>query len=160
MQAHSVDSGDRADTDLRMLWVGVGYGQDTSRQLIETAIRSVCLAHNLAERAIAGLATLDSKTQDSQLIDLCHDRQWQLRGFPASDLGAVAVSSPSAIVAQLIGTPSISEAAAILAATDCRATGENLRGFLRVSKQIFRQDGHRAVTVAIAQSIVLLKESF
>lgn len=160
MQAHPADGGDRADTDLRVLWVGVGYGQDASRQLIETSIQSVCRVYGLAEEAIAGLATLDSKAQDSQLIDLCHDRQWQLCGFPAGNLGAVAVPSPSAIVAQLIGTPSISEAAAILAASGCRATGENLCGCLRVPKQIFRQDGHGAVTVAIAQSIVLLKESF
>ena len=163
MPTYPVDSSDRANTDLSLLidgywlWVGVGYGRDTSRQLIEAAVQSVCRAHNLAEETIAGLATLDSKALDKQLINLCNDRQWQLCGFSVSDLRAVTVPTPSAIVAQSIGTPSVSEAAAILAASHAAAshtaTSEHLPS-LRVPKQIFCQDGQSgAVTIAIAQSL-------
>jgi len=144
-----------ANPDRRVLWVGLGYERDTSRQLIETAIQAVCHAHHLAEEAIAGIATLDSKASDKRLIGLCHDRHWELRSFSPQDLRAVAVPNPSAIVEQLARTPSVSEAAAILAAVATRheVMGENLP-FLYIPKQVFRQDGQLgAVTVAIARSL-------
>jgi cobalt-precorrin 5A hydrolase / precorrin-3B C17-methyltransferase len=155
MQANYGRTGATANS--RVLWVGVGYKRDTSRQLIETAIRAVCRAYDLAEEAIAGVATLDAKACDGKLIDLCCDRQWQLCGFSANDLRAVTVPCPSAIVEQSVGTPSVSEAAAILAASrevrDEAFPDFQLNSLLRVPKQIFRQAGQLgAVTVAIAQA--------
>ncbi|MGJ3250956.1 MAG: precorrin-3B C(17)-methyltransferase [Elainellaceae cyanobacterium] len=129
----------------RVLWVGVGCERGTSRTVIETAVRDACASHQLAADAIAGIATLDLKADEQAILDLCRDRQWALRCFSADDLQAIPVPTPSAIVNQEVGTPSVAEASAILAAQ----TPESLI----VPKCIVRLDGQPgAATVAIAQA--------
>lgn len=130
----------------RVLWVGVGCERGTSRELIETAIEQVCQKNQLAESAIAGIATIDIKADEVGLVELCRDRNWPLRTFPAEVLRSVTVPNPSAVVDQEVGTPSVAEAAAIVAAQGST---------LLVPKGIFRspiQNLKGAVTVAIAQS--------
>lgn len=128
----------------RVLWVGIGCERGSSRHLIETAITGVCQAHHLALGAIAGIATVELKADEVGLVELCRDRHWPLRCFPAATLATVAVPTPSPVVAAEVGTPSVAEAAALSA-----ANGEHLR----VTKQIVRlPDEPGAVTVAIAES--------
>lgn len=146
----------------RVLWVGIGCERGTSRELIETAIQQVCQQHHLAEDAIAGLATIDIKADEVGLVELCGDRHWPLRTFPAEVLRSVKVPNPSAIVDKEVGTPSVAEAAAIVGAGFMPALSDGVghpqvgqpQGVpLRVAKQIFKLEGQPgAVTVAIAQS--------
>ncbi len=134
----------------RVLWVGIGCERGTSRELIETAIEQVALRNHLAEGAIAGIATIDIKADEVGLVQLCRDRNWPLRTFPADVLCAVNVPNPSAVVDKEVGTPSVAEAAALVA-----ANGMGARHVvpLQVAKQIFKLEGQPgAVTVAIAQS--------
>jgi cobalt-precorrin 5A hydrolase/precorrin-3B C17-methyltransferase len=134
----------------RVLWVGIGCERGTSRELMETAIQEVCQQHHLAEGAIAGIATIDIKADEVGIVELCRDRHWSLRTFPAEILRAVKVPNPSAIVDKEVGTPSVAEAAALAAAH----SHVGAQGFapLRVTKQIIREQNQRgAVTVAIAQ---------
>ncbi len=138
---------------MSLLWVGIGCGRGTSRWAIEGAIRQVCQTYQLAEEAIAGIATLDLKANEIGLLELCRDRQWPLRCFSAEQLRSVPVSTPAAYVGAAVGTPSVAEAAAILA---CQPSGKSqpslIQVKLRVSKQIVRIDeSSRGVTVAIAQ---------
>ncbi len=100
----------------RVLWVGIGCERGTSRQLIERAITEVMQTHALAEGAIAGIATIDLKADEVGLVELCRDRLFPLRTFPAEVLGSVAVPTPSAVVEKAVGTPSVAEAAAVQAA--------------------------------------------
>ncbi|WP_413165255.1 precorrin-3B C(17)-methyltransferase [Capilliphycus salinus ALCB114379] len=136
----------------RVLWVGVGCERNTPKALIERAILEVLQAHQLAEEAVAGIATLDLKADESGLVALCQERNWPLRTFGAEVLGRVTVPTPSEVVRQEVGTPSVAEAAALQAA----GVQE-----LLVSKQIYRfpqlqpSEAERigqAVTVAIAQA--------
>jgi cobalt-precorrin 5A hydrolase/precorrin-3B C17-methyltransferase len=137
----------------RVLWVGIGCERGTSKQLIETAIQQVALKNHLAEGAIAGIATIDIKADEVGLVELCRDRNWPLRTFPAEVLRQVTVPTPSAVVEEEVGTPSVAEAAAMIAAQSQT---------LLVPKQIFNssiqnpkskiQNPKGAVTVAIAQS--------
>ena len=130
----------------RVLWLGIGCERGTSQRLIETAIAQVCQKNHLAEAAIAGVGTLDLKADEVGLVQLCRDRGWPLRCFSAESLRQVDVPTPSEVVAAAVGTPSVAEAAALLAAGQTAAA-------LRVSKQVVRQDGQPgAVTVAIAQA--------
>ena len=130
----------------RVLWVGIGCERGTSKQLIETAIQQVCQKNHLAEDAIAGIATIDIKADEVGLVELCRERNWPLRTFPADILRAVNVPNPSAVVDKEVGTPSVAEAAALMAANSDVAT-------LLVAKQIFKSEGQPgAVTVAIAQA--------
>ena len=126
----------------RVLWVGIGCERGTSRELIETAIDETCKTYHLATEAIAGIASIDLKGDEAGIIEACQRRNLIFKTFTAKELKEINVPTPSEIVEQEVGTPSVAEAAAILA-------GENLR----VSKQIFKSDDlSGAVTVAIAQS--------
>ena len=146
----------------RVLWMGIGCERGTSRELIETAIQQVCQQHHLAEDAIAGIATIDIKADEVGLVQLCRERNWPLRTFPAEVLRSVKVPNPSAIVDKEVATPSVAEAAAIVGAGLVPALSDGVGhpqgghpqgGPLRVAKQIFKLEGQPgAVTVAIAQS--------
>ncbi|MGL5192618.1 MAG: cobalt-precorrin 5A hydrolase [Chroococcales cyanobacterium] len=136
----------------RVLWVGVGCKRGTSRRVVETAIAQVCQSHHFAQGAIAGIATIDIKADEVGLLELCQARQWPLQTFPTEVLKSVTVPTPSRGVAHKIGTPSVAEAAAIVAAQGLNSPGETSNSLL-VSKQIVRLEGEPgAVTVAIAQA--------
>ncbi|MBE9128520.1 MULTISPECIES: precorrin-3B C(17)-methyltransferase [unclassified Coleofasciculus] len=151
----------------RVLWVGIGCERGTSRQLIETAIEQVCRRYHLAQGAIAGIATIDIKADEVGLLELCRDHNLPLRTFASEVLRSVTVPTPSAVVDQEVGTPSVAEAAALCASllpsTPSYQVGviqfpetsqgiDSLTGSpLLVPKQIFKSDNEPgAVTVAIA----------
>lgn len=135
----------------RVLWVGIGCERGTSRELIETAIGQTALRNHFAEGAIAGIATIDIKADEVGLVELCRDRHWPLRTFPAEVLRTVNVPNPSTVVEKEVGTPSVAEAAALVAANG--DTGVQGLASLRVAKEIFKSEGQPgAVSIAIAQS--------
>lgn len=138
----------------RVLWVGIGCERGTSKHLIDTAVESVCLAHHLAVGSIAGIATIDIKADEVGILELCHERNWPLRCFSANQLSQIPVPTPSAVVEAEVGTPSVAEAAAILAAMPANHDALSVSAsLLRVRKQIIRHpDQPGAVTVAIAQA--------
>lgn len=124
----------------KVLWVGIGCERNTGRKLIEMAIDETCKTYHLATEAIAGLASIDLKIDEKGIVEVCQRRNLIFKTFSQEQLSAVDVPTPSAVVEREVGTPSVAEAAAILA-------GDNLL----VSKQIFKSDGQQgAVTVAIA----------
>jgi len=127
-----------------VLWVGLGCERGTSKSLIERATGEALSARNLAPEAVAGMATLDLKGDEAGLLALATTHDWPLRLFPADQLAPVPVPSPSAHVARTVGTHSVAEAAALLAAGD--------DADLLVSKCITRAVAGEqgAVTVAIA----------
>ncbi|AFZ27955.1 cobalamin biosynthesis protein CbiG [Cylindrospermum stagnale PCC 7417] len=152
----------------RLLWVGIGCQRGTSRQLIEKAIEQVFeeyqLVHSaMAKRpleAIAGIATIDSKASEAGLVELCHLYNLPLKTFSAEILSAVWVPNPAKIIEKTVGTPSVAEAAAILAASrliplESSFVGKTIEGLelILVPKQIFRLPGQAGVvTIAVAQS--------
>jgi cobalt-precorrin 5A hydrolase/precorrin-3B C17-methyltransferase len=128
----------------RVFWVGIGCSRGTSCQLLETAIEQVCQHHHLAPQAIAGFATIDLKADEVGLLELCREGDFPLKTFSAELLRQVEVPNPSQVVAQEVGTPSVAEAAALLAI-------ETASPSLLVGKQIIRGETG-SVTVAIAQA--------
>ncbi|MFZ4641118.1 MAG: precorrin-3B C(17)-methyltransferase [Nodosilinea sp.] len=127
----------------RVLWVGVGCERGTPRSVIAAGIDRICQTHGLAPAAIAGVASLDLKADEVGLVELCQERGWPLRCFSAAELRGVAVPNPSDRVEAAVQTPSVAEAAAMLAAG----------GELRLTKQVIRLvDQPGAVTLAIAQA--------
>ena len=92
---------------------------------------------------IAGLATLDRKANEVGLQAYCHQLGVFLKTYPPERLNAVPVRQSSPLVATLVGTASVAEAAAL-----CAAQTKTLL----VPKQKFWLDDERsAVTVAIAR---------
>ena len=145
----------------RVLWVGIGCERGSSKELINQAIRSTFAKYNLAEKAIAGIATIDIKADEIGILEVCHDRDLPLQTFTAQTLKQVIVPTPSTVVNQEVGTPSVAEAAAISAALlfdsqNIKLLAQELSpNPLIVNKQIFKQSQQAgAVTIAITQSEV------
>jgi cobalt-precorrin 5A hydrolase / precorrin-3B C17-methyltransferase len=133
------------------LWVGIGYQRGTSKQVLAAAIAHVCRVYGLAETAIIGVGTIDRKAHEPGLLELGRDRGWQLRFYAAECLNQVQIPHPSPLITDQVGTASVAEAAALLAAGSDRDLATAVQ--LPVSKQVFRLAGQPgSVTVAIASS--------
>jgi cobalt-precorrin 5A hydrolase / precorrin-3B C17-methyltransferase len=140
----------------RVLWLGMGCERGTSLPVLEAAIQQVLQAQHYAEAAVAGVATLDLKADEAALVELCQAKGWPIRLFTPEVLAQVVVPNPSATVAAEVGTPSVAEAAALLAATPPDhppAPDHPVQPQLRLSKQIIRlPDQPGAATIAIAEA--------
>ncbi|MBV6623809.1 MAG: precorrin-3B C(17)-methyltransferase [Rivularia sp. (in: Bacteria)] len=139
----------------RVLWVGIGCERGTSKQVIADAIDKVFLENQLALSAIAGIATIDIKSDEVGLLEFCHESNLPLITFPSETLSTVTVPNPSQVVEKEVGTPSVAEAAAIVAATQQSNTSSQNIASLQIPKQIYRssnQNQKGAVTIAIAQA--------
>ncbi len=137
----------------RVLWVGLGCERGTAKPVIEQAVKQLFQTHDLARGAIAGLATIDLKADETGLLEFCRDANLPLVCFPADQLRTIPVPNPSPVVAAEVGTPSVAEAAALLASQQSAVSGQPVEGTLIVPKQVFRLAGQPgAVTLAVAQA--------
>ena len=130
-----------------VLWLGIGCERDTSLSLIERAVATALHEAGLAKEAVAGLSTIDRKGDEPALLALAKQENWPLRLHQADALSRIDVPTPSSVVEAEMGTASVAEAAALLAAGD--------QGRLRLPKRIERPQGSHergAATVAIAES--------
>lgn len=151
---------EKIDQVQQIFWVGIGCKRGTSWQLIDRAIQQVFQENQLFQSAIAGIATIDTKASEVGLVKLCRLRNLPLKTFSAEILRSVCVPNPATITDHKVGTPSVAEAAAILAAAQLTsltvfsfATIEELRVRFLVPKQIFQLQGQPgAVTLAVAQA--------
>ena len=130
------------------LWLGVGCERNTSLTLVERAIDQALAEAGLAVEAVAGLASADRKADEAALLQVRDSRDWPFRTYSAERLDAIDVPTPSEVVRSELGTASVAEAAALLAA------GDDAR--LRLKKRISKAQAneHGAVTVAIAEAAV------
>ncbi|MDH6060096.1 cobalamin biosynthesis protein [Chrysosporum bergii ANA360D] len=136
------------------LWVGIGCQKGSSQNLIATAIKKILPENQLQENAIAGLATIETKATEVGLIELCRLRSFTLKTFSPDVLSTVIIPNPSNIAQRIVGTSSVAEASAILAAshlTPSLTINQDLRTKLLIPKRIFRLQGESgAVTLAVA----------
>jgi cobalamin biosynthesis protein CbiG len=132
------------------LWMGIGCQRGTAYEWLEQSIAHLCHTHQISFDTIAGIATLDRKAQEPAIQQLCRNsitkRHLSLRTFTAAQLAAVPTGRPSATAQAIVGTASVAEAAALLAAAPAQ---------LWVGKQIFRQAGS-SVTLAIAKTLTFV----
>jgi cobalt-precorrin 5A hydrolase/cobalt-precorrin 5A hydrolase/precorrin-3B C17-methyltransferase len=99
-----------------MIAVGVGCSLGCSGDEL-LALVDATLAEAGAGRAdVRVLATLDRRGREPGVVDAARRGGWPLATFAAEALGAVAVPTPSALVAAHVGTTSVAEASALLAA--------------------------------------------
>ncbi|MFN6539123.1 MAG: cobalamin biosynthesis protein [Nostoc sp. EkiNYC01] len=145
----------------QVLWVGIGCKRGTSWQLINEGIEKVFEENQLCESAIAGIATIDTKALEVGLLEFCNLRNLPLKTFCAEVLSSIWVPNPSTIANQQVGTASVAEAAAILAASQLKLSFTDSLSFdteqlgvkFLVPKQIFQSKGQPgAVTLAVAQA--------
>jgi cobalamin biosynthesis protein CbiG len=98
--------------------LGVGCESGVSHGELASAIDDALRDARISPLSVAVVATLDRKTSEPALQALCTERGWSLRGHTAEQLRDIAVPTPSEVVDQAVGTPSVSEAAALREAGD------------------------------------------
>jgi len=96
--------------------LGIGCDRGTPLQTLEDVIDLALGSINLNRQTVQQLATIDKKNDEQAILQLAEKHQWPLVFYPAEQLAQVEVPSPSTVVLKYMGTPSVSEAAAILAA--------------------------------------------
>ena len=123
---------------------GLGCDRGTPLATIEQALAEALALVGLESGQIAALATINAKADEAAFLALAANRGWPLQFYTAEELAQVPVPNPSEIVRRYMGTPSVSEAAALLAA------GNDLSGLL-VEKHKLRGPDGRNATVSLAR---------
>ncbi|WP_432826977.1 precorrin-6y C5,15-methyltransferase (decarboxylating) subunit CbiE [Dactylosporangium sp. CA-092794] len=91
---------------------------------------------------VVAVSTVD--TRQDLAAAVAHPHGWQVVAFPAEELASVPVSAPSARVASAIGTPSVAESSALVAAARMGGVGAGA-AVLIVGKR-----SSSAATIAVA----------
>ena len=94
------------------LVAGVGASTDAPAAEVGELLRAALDQAGLAAESVAEVATIDRRATDAAVVAL----GLPVRAFAARVLAAVDVPSPSEVVRVAVGTPSVAEAAALLAA--------------------------------------------
>ena len=98
------------------LRVGVGASKGAPAAEIGRLIDDVLGELGVSYRAVRHIHTVEAKADEPGLLAAAAERDWSVVAFPASRLAAVPVPHPSEVVRRAVGTPSVAEAAALLAA--------------------------------------------
>ncbi|MFG2832847.1 cobalamin biosynthesis protein [Streptomyces sp. NPDC048434] len=107
---------DEAGAPAVPLVAGVGARRGVPVSEVLELITATCTAAGYAARQVVALATVAAKAAEPGLTGAARELGVPLRSFPAAALAAVRVPAPSAAAAAAAGTPSVAEAAALLAA--------------------------------------------
>ena len=124
--------------------LGLGCDRDTPLSTVREAIDAALVACPARLADVAAVASIDLKADEPALLQLATEHDWTIRFYPATDLAAVDVPHPSETVRRHTGTPSVSEAAALLAAGTDKTQ-------LLIEKHRHRGLDGRNVTVSIAR---------
>ena len=106
------------------LVVGVGASRGAPADELDGLVTAALDGAGLAAESVRCLATLDRKVDEPGIRTVAGHRGWPVLGFAADELSDVDVPNPSAVVRDAVGTPSVAEAAALLAA---RRAGRDAR---------------------------------
>lgn len=103
--------------------LGLGCDRGTPSATIAAAIADALAQSGATLADVAAVASIDLKRDEAGLNELARKHGWSIIFYRADELARVEVPNPSATVLRHTGTPSVSEAAALLAA---RATKDKL----------------------------------
>ena len=126
------------------LALGLGCDRGTPATTIEQAIADALTQIGAHIADVAAVASIDLKADEAGLAEVAVRHGWTIRFYPAAELAAVNVPNPSETVRKYTGTPSVSEAAAILAA-------HANQSHLIIEKHKRRGPDGRNATVSIAR---------
>ncbi len=127
--------------------LGLGCDRGTPAATLRDAVAQALQRAGAGWDDVAAVASIDLKADEPGLLALAARQGWRVVFHPAAALAAVPVPHPSETVRRHTGTPSVSEAAALLAAgtRDARA--------LLVEKHRHQGPEGRHATVSIARII-------
>lgn len=127
------------------LALGLGCDRNTPAATLEQAVAEALAACGADWRQIAAVASIDLKADEAGLVELAARHGWRLHFYRAEELAQVPVPHPSETVRRHTGTPSVAEAAALLAA----GTTDAMQ--LLIEKHRRRGPDGRNATVSIAR---------
>jgi cobalt-precorrin 5A hydrolase / precorrin-3B C17-methyltransferase len=125
------------------IWVGIGCQRGITSAEISEAIEFIFTKFELPIGEIVGMATIDCKVDEMGLIEYCRDRHLSLLFYDPDSLASMSVENPSDRVAGAISTPSVAEAAALIATNTDRPI---------VPKQNYRCQSGRSISISIGSS--------
>ncbi len=126
------------------LAVGIGCDRGTPVAVLVEALTEASRSYPFGWDQITDLATIDRKGDEAGLLNLADRLHLPLTLYPAEQLAAVAVPNPSETVRRHMNTPSVAEAAALLA-------GCGKEEGLRLPKFCHRGESGHHVTIALAR---------
>jgi len=126
------------------LVLGVGCERGIPLAALEDGLDLFLHEHGLAKASITALASLDLKADEAAIVALAHKHGWQTFFYPAAALADVpGTLRPSEVVEACVGTPGVSEPAALKAAQTDR---------LLVEKQVVTSaQSDKRMTFAVAR---------
>lgn len=126
------------------LALGIGCDRGTPAATIAQCIAEALSACRATLADVRAVASIDLKADEAGLLQVVEGHGWRCTFYPAAVLSKVEVPHPSETVRRYTGTPSVSEAAALLAA-NAASPG------LLIEKHRLRGPDGRNATVAIAR---------
>ncbi len=126
------------------LALGLGCDRGTPAATILRAIDEALAQASVTLAEVGAVASIDLKADEAGLLEVAAGYGWTIRFYAAAELAQVVVPNPSETVRKHTGTPSVSEAAALLAA------GADLTQLLIEKHKVRGPDGRHA-TVSIAR---------
>lgn len=121
-----------AATTVARYAIGLGCDRGTPLATVQACVDAALAQIGATVADVAAAASIDAKADEAAFIELAARHGWTMQWFSAAQLAAVPVPNPSATVQRYMGTPSVSEAAALLAGgvamTDLRVEKHKLRG--------------------------------
>lgn len=124
--------------------LGIGCDRGTPAETIARAVDAALEQAGVNASDVGAVASIDLKADEPGLLDIAAVRGWHIMFYPAAELAEVIVPNPSKVVHKYTGTPSVSEAAALLAA-------ETDMSHLLVEKYKLRGPDGRNATISIAR---------
>ncbi len=131
-------------SDAQKIALGIGCDRGTPATTIHACIADALTACGRNITEVAAVASIDLKADEAGLLAVAQSCGWKIHFYPASALAKVDVPHPSETVRQYTGTPSVAEAAALLAAGGAQDQ-------LIVEKHKRRGADGRNATVSIAR---------
>lgn len=101
--------------ETRLCALGLGCDRGTPTATLHQAIAQALDKAGLHWQQVAVVASIDLKADEVCMQEIARQQHWHIRFFPAPQLASVDVPNPSETVRKYTGTPSVSEAAALLA---------------------------------------------
>lgn len=126
------------------IMIGIGCDRNTPLATLEKTVELALTKIGAQEESVAGLASIDLKADERALQELSQKKGWKINFYPAKELAQVEVPNPSEVVMRYVGTPAVSEAAALLA-------GQVEMSALMVEKLKYKGDDGKNATVSIAR---------
>ncbi|MBP8266896.1 MAG: cobalamin biosynthesis protein [Zoogloea sp.] len=124
--------------------LGLGCDRGTPATTLVWAVIDALASCGATLADVAAVASIDLKADEAGLLELARWQGWTIRFYAAAELAVVPVPHPSETVRKYTGTPSVSEAAALLAA------GAGMDRLI-VEKLKYRGPDGRNATVSIAR---------